>query len=321
MQLEERNEAVEIIRKYIRGEIEEEPLLGFVRRLELHSFHQLSSTLELGSEDFRRIGFGAQDLARLIEECLAGRMSLVSLRHRVQRIAQIFSTPEYRSRNLHRRQLAEALSLLVLVLDAQAPIPAECMRGYLVVVCAALARRRPAPFAAVVGHIVRRLEACHFLPLAPLDLPWFADEERLPWTDLALLYGPREPAEGARPRGEDRPEADLTQAWFIPLSVTTRQFYLKGLPARLGVEDRDEGWMHPENCKIPCLRERHPWLAADRFRPSYLVDRRGFAEIVLDVPALTRPALEFAIRAFALQNGVEAATLSGQPVALYPAGC
>jgi hypothetical protein len=161
-------------------------------------------------------------------------------------------------------------------------------------------------------------------------------EEVFPWTDLALLYGP---PGGSRARGgsggcargggageeaddlEDPEDHHLAPVWFIPLSVTTRHFYREGLPAWLDADEAEAPWMRTENCKIRRLTERHPWLAADRYRPAYLIDPRGFAEIVLDIGHLSRQELTFAIRVFALENGATTASLDGEPVELYPTAC
>jgi len=328
--VEERREAVEIIRRFVRGEIEEEPLLGFARKLEIESLHQLSETLELRSEDFRRIGFRREDLIRFLEYFLQGRMELDALRRRAKRISQIFSATEYVSASVYRPELAEALNLLTLVLDPRSPLDPACIQRYLIPLHSALLCREAIPFAQAVGQILRDLGEFHFVSLTPLE--YSPAGGRLVWADLALLYGrPGHRREGAAPAPENgvHPPAeegagDLAPVWFIPLSVATHRFYHEELPGRLGGEDEGDGdgsdgaWMHPRNCRMGRLVKLHPWLKAERWRPLYLIDPRGFAEVVLDLPHLSHKDLAFAVRIFALQNGGAAASLDGKPVELYP---
>ena len=314
--MEEHTEAVEIIRRYVKGEIEEEPLLGLVQRLDLHSIHRLPETFELGSEDFRRIGLREEDLIRPIRDHLAGRLPLLSLRSRIRRMAQIFSAEEYRSASVYRPLLAEALHLLWLVLDPDAPLHPELLRGFLPPVLAALVRREPVPFSAVVGGILRRLGEFHFTRLSPLELTRGAADGSCLWCDLALLYR-GSPRNGSVPGGQ--PAGGLAAVWFIPFSVATRRFYNEDLPARLGRDDdANPSWMRPENSKIPRLLDRCPWLPVKRYRPSYLIDPHGLAEIVLDIPALNWEDLAFAVQIFALYNGASSTTLDGERVELEP---
>jgi len=311
-----RREAVEIIRRFVRGEIEEEPLLGVVRRLDLHSVRQLSETLELKSADFRRIGFAAGDLIRVLDAFLAGRLPLDALRSRVRWTAQIFSAAEYRTASVYRAELAEALSLLSLLLDPDAPLTPRRVAAHLTPVFLALVRGRPPPFRSVIRRILSDLPEFHFTALTPLERCRRFQSACAPWVDLALCYGP--PASRG-PCFTEGYGSGLAPAWFIPLAVATQRFYREELPRRVGRDRSDRSWMHPENCRIPGLVERHPWLAIDRFRPLYFVDPRGFAEVVLDVPRLTRETLAFAIRAFALENRAAAASLDGEAVEVYPA--
>jgi len=312
----ERGEAVEIVRGYVRGEIEEERLFQLVKSLEAGSIHQLFETLELGSLEVLNLDFQEEDLAWPLRDFLAGSLPLESLRRRIRRLSQIFTACEHQASDVFRWDLAEALNLMSLVLDPGAPLAPQRIQGYLQPILSSLDRSRLVPFTCVVARMLHDLDALHFttLTLNDFSMPGICN---LPWSDLALLYDAPAICD---PRGDSIPEADLAPVWFIPLSVTTRRFYQEGLPARLGQYD-DEAeaeWMHPRNCRIPDLQRVCPSLPLNRYRPTYLVDPHGFAEIILDVEELSREELTFAIQLFSLYNGARAATLEGEPVELLP---
>ena len=310
-----RREALEIIRRFVRGEIEEEPLLGFVRDLELRSIQHLFETLELGDEDIRKISLIAEDLARPIREFLAGTLSLDALRRRTYRISQIVSAAEGQGVTPCCLGLGEALNLLGLVLDSGAPLSPSRISGYLVPVLSALDSASPAPFHSVMAQVLRDVGTFHFTTLSLLEVSRQGNGRRLPWSDLALLYGPPEEAD---PRGDRVPEANLDPVWFIPLSVTTRRFYEEGLPARIGPDEEPVAWTTPRSCRIGRLRQICPSLPFDRYRPSFFIDPRGFTEIVLDVEELSFGELIFAVQLFSIHHGARAATLEGQEVKVYP---
>jgi hypothetical protein len=315
----QRREAVDILRRFVKGEIEEEPLLGFLHSLDLRSIPHLFETLELGNEEIRGIGFREDDLARPLGEFLAGSIALDALRRRIRRISQIFAAAENQATIACRADLSDALNLLALLLDGAAPIEGSRLLGHLGDVRAALDGGRPVPFRAVVSKILREMGTFHFTTLSLLEFSLSWDGGKLPWTDLGLLYGP--PTND--PRGDDVPEANLLPIWFIPISVTTRRFYQDGLPDCLGGEEREDcPWMRPESCRVAGLRDRIPPSPLARFRPSYYIDPHGFAEIILDVDEVTQEGLRFAIQLFALENGARAATLEGEEVPLIglPAG-
>jgi len=331
--VEERGEAVETIRQFVRGEIDDDALLSMVEKFELRSLHQVSEALGFRTQDFRRIGFRGEDLVRPLGEFLSGRMELGRLRRRVRALAQLFSCPEYRSSSACRPELAEALSLLWLVLDPGAPLPPESLPGYLDPVLAALAGRKLVPFHEVLKRILEDLGEFHFISLT-LDLSSATGRRRPPWSDLALLYqapparGPgtnggsnvsaSRGADSGSPRSGAGPDQEdgLSLVWFIPLSVTTRSFYQQ--IRRCLDQDGSDGDPLHGNCQVARLRERHPWLPVAEYRPAYFLDPRGFAEIVLDVPRLSRQEVAFAVRAFSLLNAARAASLDGEPIELYP---
>ncbi len=313
----ERGEVVEIVRRYVRGEIEEEPLLGLVQSLELRTIHQLFEALGLGSLEFLEIGFQEEDLAWPLRRFLGGQLSLGSLRRRIRRLSQIFTACEYQASDVFRWDLAEALNLMSLVLDPAAPLAPQRIQDYLHPILSSLEGRRLVPFSCVVTRMLQDLDALHFTSLTLLDFS-MPGGQYLPWADLALLYDAPATCD---PRGDSVPEADLAPVWFIPLAVTTRSFYQDGLPARLGLykDDADSEWMHPKNCRIADLHKLCPLLPLDRYRPSYMVDPHGFAEVILEIDELSRDALTFAIQLFAICHGARAATLEGEPVELFPA--
>jgi hypothetical protein len=310
----ERREAVEILRRFVKGEIEEEPLLGFVHSLDLRSIPHLFETLELGNEDFRRIGFREEDIARPLREHSERSLSLEALRKRIRRISQIFTAAENGANSSYRSDLGDTLNLLALALDPMAPLSEALLSRHLAAVLDALDHREPVPFGVVVGRILKELGSFHFTTLSLLEFSLSWKGRKLPWTDLGLLYGPSGRPD---PRGDDIPEADLEPIWFIPLSVTTRRFYLEGLPACLGTEEKEDcAWMQPENCRVAGLLAAYPSLPVDCFRPAYYIDPHGFAEIILDVDDLNGDCLRFAIQLFALQNSARTASLEGEDVPL-----
>jgi hypothetical protein len=306
-----RQEAVEIIRRYVRGEGDDEPLQGLVRRLDLHSIHHLCETLEFKTEDFRKIGFEEEDLARPLRAYLAGQVTLDALTRRIRHISQIFTAPEYQAAAVFRPELHESLSLLALILDPEALLDPLAIPGYLTPILTALEHRRFAPFSTVISRVLRDLGQFHF---TILDLEC-SNGHHLPWSDLALLY---RPPPSCDPRGDAPAESELAPVWFIPLAVTTRRFYKEGLPARVG-EIEEDIWMRPENCRMVSLRKQCPDSLVSRFRPGYFIDPHGFAEVILDVEELSREEISFAIRLFALENGGRSATLDGQPIELFRA--
>ena len=303
-----------------------------VEKFDLRSIHQVSEALGFRTQEFRRIGFRGEDLMRPLGDFLAGRLDLCLLHRRVRALAQIFSCPEYRSSSACRPELCEALSLLWLILDPRAPLVPEKLPGYLDPFLAALAGRKPVPFHGVLKRILEDLGEFHFISLA-LDLSSATGRRRPPWSDLALLYhaptlpansnggsGKKGSCNGSGPsNGKTGPheEDGLALVWFIPLSVTIRTFYQQ-IRRRLGQVSSDGDRLGAGNCQVARLTERHPWLPVAEYRPAYFLDPRGFAEVVLDVPRLSRQEVAFAVRAFALLNAARAASLDGEPIELYP---
>ncbi len=315
MYRKERREAIDIIRRYVRGEIEDELLQGIVQSLDLRSIHHLCETLEFGNEDFRKIGFEEEDLARPLRGYLAGEIALDALTRRIRRISQIFTAPEYQGATVFRSDLAEALSLLALLLDPQACLDPRRMPDYLSPILHALDRRRFVPFNTVISKVLHNLGDFHFTILSLLECSSSGSGCRLPWSDLALLYRPP----SCDPRSDEVPETDLAPVWFIPIAVTTRRFYREGLPARVG-EIEEDIWMRPENCRMVSLGKQCPAPLVARYRPAYFIDPHGFAEVILDVEELSREEISFAIQLFALENDGRSATLDGQPVRLLKKG-
>ena len=311
----ERREAAEILRRFLKGEIGEDLLTGFMDRLDLHSVPHVFETLELGQEDLRGMAITDEDLARPLREFLEGRLSLGSLKSHVLRVSQIVNAIDGKTSLVAGPEMTEALNILSLVLDPGAPLSARRVPTYLAPILEALDGAGPVPFRRVMERVLQDLGTFHFTTLCLSESAEGGDGARLPWTDLALLYGP---PIGSDPRGDEIPEANLTPIWFIPLSVTTHRFYREGLPAKLGEDpEQESGWMLAANCRIPRLRSLHPCLPPDPRRPMYFIDPHGFAEIILDVEELSRDDIAFVIRLFALENGAAGASLDGMPVELF----
>src|SRR2546425_11626870 len=97
-------------------------------------------------------------------------MGLCTLRRRIRSIHQIFSASAHVEANGYRPAVFEALSLLSLVLDAEAPLREDRIPRYLRPVVVALSSEKPIPFARIVDQVLGDLGEFHFTVLDPLDV-------------------------------------------------------------------------------------------------------------------------------------------------------
>lgn len=314
MDADSRDEILGVLRLYIQGRIDSCDLSRYARGRDFWFFEDLCDQLSLARADFDRLDPRGEDVTRRVRHFLEGRGQLAELRSWVSHLTRILSSPEYEESDVYRPDVDRALTMLSLVLDPWLVRRPARREVYARIILQAMEHGRPVPNGFILGKLYRDLKVLHLASRRPDSCV-----RRAQWADVVLLEG-RRTRQGL---GESRP--------FVPFSVNTLAFWQDGLGGGPGERrerggrggaDRSEAWAsapawtHPENDKIPAIRERHHELGSTFYDPIYFVDPDGLAEIIIDADAIGRPELVFASRLFCLHNGVQACYLDGKRIRL-----
>jgi len=330
-----RKQAVEVLRRFVRGEAGSEELDLLVKELDLSGVEQLCETLSLSATEFLKMDLDLRDLAHQLQLYLAGRLPLKWIYRWLTGLQSIVTSRCYESSTVSCPAIATTLGLLSLLLDPDYPAPPQKLKQSLARIHGWLRANKPVPARTFLRRIFCDMGAVRLCVLEN-PLAFSADLKRQ-WVDVGLrsfrvrnFRGLREDrfGEAGSPRGRVR---------LIPLSIFTRGFFqgeLQELLSRFesavpGDWSRESisqgGWdsfcYHPENNQAISLKERFPYLRRCPIDFRYYVDPSGLAEIVLDTPAIHRRQILFAVKLFCLQNGVRRAILDGRTVsgkALWP---
>jgi hypothetical protein len=304
-----RREAIEALRRFVRGEAGEGVLEAAARRLDLRSMGDLCDGLTRG--DIRQVEPTAADVARQLRLYLDGCISRKAASLWFHRVYGIVTSPAFESSTAARPVAATLLGLVGALLDPDHPGAAARARRSLARVRSWLEAVPLAPPRDLLPRILAEVfRSCAPVRLATLRSPldfsaassgrWAGQ-----WVDVAWRSG--------RDGG----------IRLIPFSIFTARFFrddLPGIVTRLA-QSADFAWApndpfcyHPENDQAIVLAERHPWLLSSPFRFHYYVDGAGLAEIVIDAPAIGRREAAFAARLFCLRSSIRCASLDGRRI-------
>jgi hypothetical protein len=298
-----RREAVETLRRFMRGEAGADEIEGVARDLEVDSVGEICESLSLSDVDFRQIDLSLRDVARELRLYLDGGLSHEKILRWVSHIHGIVTSLSYESSTVSNPALGATLRLLSILLDSRLPAPEGRRKRSIARLHRWIAENRPVPMRSFLPTIFRDMGA---LRLRSLENPLsFSTALRRHWVDVGLVVSSNDDVR------------------LIPFSVFTRRFFQEEMPDLIssisgpGGSDWPRGdsfYYHPENDQAISLKERFPALCRLPTAFQYFVDESGLAEIVLEKRALRRRDLLLAAQLFCLQNRVRFARLDGRKV-------
>lgn len=346
--LDERNLLRELARM-VRGDL---PALELRQMAEGEGYGCVAEMCEARlPEDLRRLRIGAADLLARIDAWRRGRVELRELCAWADELYNVSFNHRITYERHGEDRITSALSALSLIgNEGLFPAGPKTARG-VEYVRSCLQRRREIEVSTIFARIFLDLERAH---LACKGEPGEALGERAGgggaggreldrWADVVLLDAPYE-------AGRDV-YADYD--WMVAFTVTTASLYdeerardaaglaveaAEGPGPRPAPDARDGGASAAEGAatpaagaalrfpgripppradevdRVPLLRRLCPNFSFDRYRPRYLNDQDGIAEIVLDAERIGRDEVRYATRLFCLANRIRVCRLDGEPV-------
>ncbi|MFQ5655691.1 MAG: hypothetical protein ACE5GW_13300 [Planctomycetota bacterium] len=293
MTTDSRSEIISVLREFVHGAISTEDLLRYVRRKELFYLDELLDQLQLRTPDYAAIALTDEAFLQRLDLFLDGEVPFREFAAWAFQLYRIYASSEYQTSDLYSRGIENGLLLLSLILDLNFTECGRRARRLVRLIHDAIRRRHPIPNEMILRKIYSGKRCLHLVMRAmgeSTERPWREHQ----WADVALLGRPLAP-------GMSPPEEEC---WFVPLSLCTQEFWLEG--------GADGPWGHPENDKMPQVKESFPQLALSDGSPQYYVDPDGLAEVVLDSEEIGEEELEIAVRLFCLRNRARRCFLNGR---------
>ena len=300
-----RTEAVEMLRRFVRGEASADELRVITRRLDLTCVGDICESLSFSQRDFHRIDIKLPRLARQLGLYLRGELEKKSLFVWVNQLHRIVTSRIYEASEACTQAISNTLRILCLLLDPDHTAPAHKLRASLLQINGWLKTDTPIPLRTFLPAVFRDMAPLHFQVLKnPIAFSWNLRDQ---WQDVGII----------------KPNEESVR--LIPFSIFTQNFFRNELPALIArITDADtvewargdSFYYHPENNQAISLKESHPSLRNHPLSFQYFIDENGLAEIILDTRVIRREEVLFASKLFCLQNKVSQANLNGRRVSL-----